>query len=679
MNSVYQSKPKQRRKDAMGRAIAILTMIALVAGAVFGLSGQPVFAISYAQADIYYSGVGSVIQGKSDVDFSFTIENKSNNDFQFTAILDAGRDIKVTSGNNGTLYTVKGGSEETVHFVGDVAKSIRTGEHTINATFEFSDGTSMKKSTTIDISQDMNSQGGVTRAAADITYKLNNSAGIIAGADNTLSLEIFNRGNTAIKNSQISLELPDGLSINNAAGIVNAGYIAIGDTYKCQFPIAADDSLTSKNYAIKVKIAGGDSSNESVNLEQTLYIPVKGTGDKVTAKDVEITNISMPQQVLAGDEFTLAFDIANRGSSKLADTKVTVEVPEGLANKTKNVFVVTGLASGSSQKFSVTMFGTDKATDNQYKLVKITAESPDGESTASVSQYAGTMVKAVGGNAKTPQLMVSSYTYGGTYVQAGENFGLSLGLYNTSATQDLVNVKITVTSDDGTFIPVKSSNSFYIDKIQAKQTASHGITMTTKRDAEQKTSSMTIDMSYEDAAGNAFTSKDVISVPVMQETRLVVDDVVAPPELYAGMQSSISVDFYNMGKTVLNNLRANVQGDFDAPQSNMYYVGNMETGKSDSYDFSFVPRQPGPMSGTVTFTYEDAAGNEQRLEKPFEVTVMEEVPWEDPDMMEPPTDENKIPWIPIGIGGGVAVVIIGLLIWRKHRKKKRDLEMEIDE
>lgn len=240
-------------------------------------------------------------------------------------------------------------------------------------------------------------------------------------------------------------------------------------------------------------------------------------------------------------------------------------------------------------------------------------------------------------------------------------------------------MKVTITADDGTFIPVKSSNAFYIDKIAAKGTASHGMNLTAKRDAAEKTYSLNVDMSYEDTAGNAFTSKDVISIPVMQETRLVIGDVVAPPELYVGAPSGLSVSFYNMGKTVLSNLRANVEGDFVAPQSNLYYVGNMEAGKSDSYDFSFIPRQSGPMSGTITFTYEDAAGTQQRLEKPFEVTIMEEEAIMDPDMMDPMEDEVEIPWIPIAAVAVSVVTLVALIVWKKRRKKKLNQEMEIDE
>ncbi len=692
MNSVYRKdEGKKNLELSMNRAVAVLTMVAVICGMFFGMAGRPVYADAISDLIIDFEGDYFASQGAQDVKVTFSIKNNAplgGSTYNYRAELSVGNDLSVSSGNSTAATTLEPGDKDSRTFKIDVARRASVNSHTLTLIlYDSNSGAKLtEKRASIEIAEDLNPQSSAKNAAVDIVYKLSNEDGIIAGDVTTINLEIFNRGNTEIKNAQVSLNLPDGMSINNAAGYVNAGYILVGSTFKCKFPLTGDETLTSKNYPITVKITGADSSNDSVSLEQTLYIPVKGTGEKLSAKDIEITGISIPQQVMAGDEFTLAFDVANRGTSSLKDAKVTVEVPEGLANKTKNVFVITGLEAGKTQRCSLTLFSPKKTEKDEYQMLKITAEasssSSSGENsgkTVTVSQYAGTMVKNLGGAEKTPQLMISNYSYGGSYVQAGDDFGLNLGLYNTSATQDLVNVKVTVTADDGTFIPVKSSNAFFVDKIEAKGSAAHSIVMNAKRDAEQKTYSLTVDMSYEDTAGNAFTSKDVISIPVMQETRLVVDDLVAPPELYTGMQSSLSVEFYNMGKTVLNNLRVNVEGDFDASQSNMYYVGNMETGKSDSYDFTFIPRQSGPMTGTVTFTYEDAAGNEQRYEKPFEVTIMEEVPWEDPGMMDPTETEKKIPWIPISIAGAAAVAVIGLIVWRKHRKKKREQEMEIDE
>ena len=520
---------------------------------------------------------------------------------------------------------------------------------------------------------------GNSLASVDLDYSLNNAQGIIAGASNEMTIRLFNRGNTTLKNTEVSLTLPEGISIDNGAASQYVGYMFSGDRQTTKFTLTASTKLESKNYPIDVVITGKDGSNNDVNIKKTLYIPVVGSGSAASMRDLEITGVSIPQQAPAGDDFTLNFQVRNSGTSEARDLKITVSPTEGIINKTKNIFIESSIAKGSSKSYSVTFFSLTSAEQQSYPI-KITVEPVNGDGSDSSLQYASIMLKQAGGSAKTPQLMVDSYNYGGSYVQAGSNFQLSLGLYNTSSSHDLTNIKVTVTSSDGSFIPVNSSNSFFIESIPKKGRHTKSLNLSVKQGAEQKKTELQVDMSYEDGAGNAFNSKDVISIPVMQETRLQVDDVIAPPELYAGMQSGVSVQFYNMGKTVLGNLRITAEGDFDTPESISYFVGNMESGKSDSYDFSFIPREGGTMEGKIIFTYEDASGNEQVYERPFSFEVMADMPdWGGEFIPEeiPQNQGSKWPWFV----GGFAVILAaaGVVVWRKLRKRKINQEMEIDE
>jgi len=396
---------------------------------------------------------------------------------------------------------------------------------------------------------------------------------------------------------------------------------------------------------------------------------------------IAITNINTPPVAIAGNDFTVSFNVTNQGDFATGRLKITAEVPDGLANRTKNIFLEQSIAKGQSKSYSVTYFSEDGAAEKNYPIMITVEPASGGDAADTVMQYTGVFIENGGsGSIKTPQLMVSNYSYGGSFVQAGDQFRLDIGLTNTSSNHTLQNIKVTLQSGDGTFIPVNSSNSFYINRIDRNGYADYSIYLSVKPDAEQKTTSINVDMSYEDSSGNAFTATDVISIPIMQETRLIVDDIIAPPELYAGMQNGVNVEFYNMGKTTLNNLRIYAEGDFDTMESTSYYAGNMESGRSDSYNFSFIPRGPGVMEGTVYFTYEDASGDQQVIEKQFSFDIMEMPVWNE----EPfPIDENmggkKTPWLPIGAGAVAVAGAAGIVLWKRHRKKKMNREMEIDE
>jgi len=101
-------------------------------------------------------------------------------------------------------------------------------------------------------------------------HSLSNGDAIIAGVDNELTLTFRNKGNTVMKDTKVTLELPEGISIDNASGTLSVGYLNIGTAKTVVFPLTADTGLESKNYPVTVRIEFFDSKNSSKSIEQTL-------------------------------------------------------------------------------------------------------------------------------------------------------------------------------------------------------------------------------------------------------------------------------------------------------------------------------------------------------------------------------------------------------------------------
>lgn len=668
------------KSSAIRAFVLIFMLVTIAVPSTVGL----VFGAENVRVKIEQTGGFFATQGDSNVPLKVRVTNNSNARISFAPSIG----LSATSGplteqrpNTGTIILESGQSTELV-FTINVSGTAFAGTHTVDITL-IDDGQVLRSgSANIQVGKKLSApitgNDETFLPAADLIHSLSPGDSIIAGSDNNFSLTFVNRSNTAMKDAKVTLSLPEGISVNNASSTLYVGYVGIGDTKSVTFPITADSELTSKNYPISVRIDFYIGLNNSQSIEQTLYVPVSGKGGG--ASNIAITSVNVPVQVASGDDFRLSFKVENRGTSDTGKLRIFTESQDELPNRTQNIFLDSGILKGESKQFSVTYFSEASAVEKNYPIKIVVEPTSGGKEGESVSQYTGVFIKKTGsGSIKTPQLMVSSYSFGGSYVQAGDEFNLSLQLYNTSGSHDLENIKVTVDSTDGTFIPVRSSNSFYIEKIDHKGTADHSMIFSVKPDAEQKTTSVNLNMSYEDISGNEYTANDVISIPVMQETRLVIDDIVAPPELYAGMQTGLNVQFYNMGKTTLGNLRINAEGDFDTMESSTYYVGNMEPGRNDYYSFSFMPRAVGPMDGRVVFTYEDASGNEQSFSKEFTFEIMDMPPM--PDDFYPPMDEpgsGKIPWIPIAVGLAVLIAVAVFLI-RRRRKKRMLKEMSIDE
>lgn len=518
-----------------------------------------------------------------------------------------------------------------------------------------------------------------TVIGVDVTHNLSPNTGFVVGDKNKLRITVYNYGNSVIKNGIISLNLPAGMTIYNASNQANIGYLSTEQRKTVDFPISVEKGTVSKNYPIEVIIAGQDYFRKDVKAQKTIYIPVKGEEVEDIKNDLSISNIYVPENVKARTPFDLSFSVTNSGKSKLRSIKIHTEQAEGLLNKSRNIFI-DNFEPGQTKTYTVSYYAQKASEDKSYSI-KITAEqaNSDSKNPVQISQYAVVNVEgnAEAGDTKKPQLMVDNYSYGGTAVQAGSTFILNLGILNTSA-KELSNIKISLSDDGGVFVPANGSNSFFVEKIKGKAHYTKSLAFDVKPQAEQKTTPITVKMTYESGGEESFESSDTISIPVTQKTRLVVDEFIPPLEAYVGMPVNCELQFYNMGKTVLNNLKINCEGEFNIEQSNSYYAGNMETGKSDTYNFSIIPKDVGPVTGKIIFAFEDSEGEAQLIEVPFEFEAMEEPPFDDMGI-EDEQPKKKFPWSIIIFGAVVAGLIAGGIVFKKIRKRKLDKALEIED
>ena len=514
-------------------------------------------------------------------------------------------------------------------------------------------------------------------SAVDVTHTFDHSKGLMAGETTPMTLVVSNKGTAIIKFVSISLStLPDGVSLDNTSSSIFIGSIDPNYPKSIIFPVFVKDGIEGGNYPIGITVNGYDKNGAALSFNQTLYVPVISDGPAILSK-LSIEGISLPASVKPGQDFTMTFNVTNSGNAAVKNLKITATGNEGIVNKSKNIFIESDIPGSSSKSYSVNFYIPNGSAEKYYPIeISVESSTSTASNTSKLSQFTGIFC-ASSGISKTPQLIVEKYSYGGSSVQAGQNIKLSFSLFNTSSSKDLSNIKVTITSDEGTFIPSNSSNSFYIASIGKQQRASKTLNLIVKPDAVQKTTSLTLGMTYEDGSGNEFSANDMISIPVVQKTKLTVDDIIAPPDLYPGQQMSVSVQFYNMGKTTLNNLKVTAEGNFSPTESTNYYVGNMEAGKNDYYDFSFIPNAAGEMKGNIIFSFEDQSGNQQKVLKEFSFQVMDAPPAPiDPGIPVDAGASSKLPWI---IGGSIAALLLitGIIIWRIRAKKKKDRELEI--
>lgn len=505
----------------------------------------------------------------------------------------------------------------------------------------------------------------------------------------TLELKLKNLGNLRADDVKVTLGglRSGGFTAYNTTDVRYIDMIYGNGSATVSYDLLPPPSGAAGSNELTVSFDYRDSAGNTYSEQNKIFIPA-GEGEG-TRPNITFEQITSPREALgAGREFNVSFNLRNSGGASARNVKVTLNTDAGIVIRSMNPVYFAGLDGNKSEKVTYTLFVADEAATRNYPI-SLNVEYEDAFGNGyNAAQYIGVYVENDAGKT-VPRIIIDNYSLDPFPVNAGDDVTLTMSFLNTSKTVDVSNIKVTVISEDGTFTPTDSGNTFYIESIPSTQKVERELVLHAKPDAEQKSYMLTVNFEYEDERGNPFTAKETISTRVLQSPRLVTSDLSMMPETFVGQPVSVYLDFYNMGKSTLYNLMITVEGDFDG-QGLSYYVGNFEPGRTDYYDATFIPMNPGMQKGSVLFTFEDANGKITEYRKEFELNVMEmsfpEPSFDDPGMypgvdmpgMDMPGGPSKPGiWIYIGIGGAVLIVaVVVVVVLRKRSVRRKELSLD---
>jgi uncharacterized repeat protein (TIGR01451 family) len=505
-----------------------------------------------------------------------------------------------------------------------------------------------------------------------------NPSPVIPGENFKLNFSLENEGALAAKNVSVTLSglKNDGVSIVGTTNKQTKSNIYGYDTSDFSFDLAAAKKIEAGANSLKIKVDYTDTSGTARSEEMEFFITVQGSD---TQTIVELKNMVSPGTTLyPGSNGLVAFDVVNTGNEDAKNVKVSVTADKEIIPRTQNTIIIPTLKKGDTKNVQFQLFVSDDAVTKNYPVainVEYDVPSSGTATKQTVSQYVGFYVENKSGKT-VPRLIIDKYSIEPKTLNAGQEFTLNLSILNTSKSAKIQNVKVSIASDDGTFTTV-DSNSFYIDGISPKSRLQKKIVLSSKPDAAAKQYMLSINYEYEDDKGTAYTNKDTIGIPLQQTQRLTIGELNISSEAFVGNPIPVNISFYNMGKSTLYNLMIKLDGKFKVEGSS-YFVGNFEPGKTDSFDGTIIPDAPGKISGSVLFTYEDAAGKAYEVRKEISANVTEmPVPQEPGIDGQLPVDPStkKIPLWAYIAGGvvGLAVIVIVVLVIRKRIKARKEL------
>ena len=291
---------------------------------------------------------------------------------------------------------------------------------------------------------------------------------------------------------------------------------------------------------------------------------------------------------------------------------------------------------------------------------------------------------------RTPSLIVRSTSIGGSSIDAGDDFTLSLEVYATSSgTEALCDVLVSISTADGVTL-ANGSTTQYIGDMAPGTSQTVTYPMHAQNSFTGGTSSVTVSLSAngKTTGGGAQATGTTVTVPIIQPERFEISNVEIPETMTVGEENYGSITFVNKGKNELANMTVTITGSNLQEPEQSNYVGNLAAGTEQSVDVNLCALQAGTVEGTITIVYEDTSGQEVTVTRNFSAAVEEAASWDDynPGMDDPgmdmPDDTQKsgLPvwaWVLI-VAVAAALGFVGFRTVKKRKAAKSQEENDAD-
>lgn len=472
-------------------------------------------------------------------------------------------------------------------------------------------------------------------------------------------------------------------------------------------------------------------NGEKYTASKTLNIDVIGNKEEEIdeskdAANFKLSSATIPEKI-GKSELSTTLKLTFKNDSKFDAENVKIRLG-GLGDIILNTFTDVADAGGVKAGDSITASFPIKFPEFPKAQSAMTAEvifdTAAGEKTQSFNVYLQAKEKSKeddtpeSGSLK-PKVIVKNYSVDVENVTSGEEFTLSFTLENTSAEKDLRNMTVDITpkspsstngqSSGPVFSFIDGASSFYTPVLEKGSTKEYSIRLKCSASAGAGSYPIGISFDFEYANAGGYSSGSGamdVNLPVVQPIKFELMEWTPPTE--CGLDgTSISFQYFNKSRNPMTSLSITVEGDFTMPTQ---YVGTLAASSYDQFGGTITPNEGANVGDTKTavlvFTFEDAAGNEGRLEYPFDVEITEssggdmmggdmmgdmmggDMPIMD-DFMDPgmPADGDGVDsektgmptWAKIGIPAVVVIAaIIAAVVISKKVKAKRELEDDED-
>lgn len=286
-----------------------------------------------------------------------------------------------------------------------------------------------------------------------------------------------------------------------------------------------------------------------------------------------------------------------------------------------------------------------------------------------------------------PKVLVQSYRFikqsaesGETVaeenVTAGDTVTAEITLVNTSDSNSVQNMTAAVAANGEYLTLLSPSDSVYVGSLGAGKTCVISYDYRIGVETPEGQYDLTLTMDYADGKGNVYTGSGSAKLSVKQPVSLQFDPVMIRPQMEVGDVAEVQLQAMNLGRSKAYNVRAVVEADGLTPQGTVF-IGDIEPGTVAAGSTRIAVgglsggSTYGKTKGTVTFCYEDGAGNELTEVQNFQTEVTSPFTQKTEEK-----DETGQWWIIMAVIAGSLCICGVIVLTGRWKGKKKDEQME---
>lgn len=258
-------------------------------------------------------------------------------------------------------------------------------------------------------------------------------------------------------------------------------------------------------------------------------------------------------------------------------------------------------------------------------------------------------------------------------ILAGDEIILKITLLNTSSSEKIRNMTVTVSEDSQYLDLLSETDTVYVDTVLAGDTCVVSYKYKIQASAPRGQYEMMLTLDYADSKGNSQNAGGKVRLTVSQPVKLQFDPLVLDSEVEVADVVTAGIQAMNLGRIKVHNVRAVIEADGLIPEGTLF-IGDIEPGiiASGSVNISVTSLSQGTAlygetKGTVTMLYEDEDGNS--YEESMEFVTNIKSPFSDTSV-EPEDNTNQW-WVMMTIIGGVLVVFLAAFGTRRIRLQRQ--------